>query len=228
MRGERQRDLVADPVERIEGRHRLLEDHRELRAAIIVELVGRQPDELLAAILTEPSAQPFEARRPITDIMVWLLPEPDSPTIATVSPAATSRSMPFTAWSDAVAGAEADVEAADRRKRMATGQVGRDRGRRSGYTARGAVARRAEEVDGDVDEGRGEPLVPAEPGRLRAGPARTLPRRPGMCRNSTRHRRRERGEIGRVAEVAAGILGEAAGDAGAPQPRQRRRRRRRG
>src|SRR3712207_6109341 len=29
--------------------------------------------------------------------MVWLLPEPDSPTMATVSPGATSRLMPFTA-----------------------------------------------------------------------------------------------------------------------------------
>src|SRR4051794_38685840 len=47
---------------------------------------------------TDPSAQPFVASRPMTDIMVWLLPEPDSPTIATVSPGLMSRSMPLTAW----------------------------------------------------------------------------------------------------------------------------------
>ena len=59
-----------------------------LRAAIAVELVGREADQLLAAIAApSPSAQPFEARRPMTDIIVWLLPEPDSPTMATVSPA---------------------------------------------------------------------------------------------------------------------------------------------
>ena len=51
MGGERQRELVADPVERIERGHRLLEDHGELRAAIVVELVGREADQLLAAVL---------------------------------------------------------------------------------------------------------------------------------------------------------------------------------
>ena len=48
---ERQSDLVADPVERIKGRHRLLKNHRQLRAAIIVQLVGRQADDFVAAIL---------------------------------------------------------------------------------------------------------------------------------------------------------------------------------
>ena len=51
MGGERQRELVSDPVERIERGHRLLEDHGELRAAIVVEPVGREADQLLAAVL---------------------------------------------------------------------------------------------------------------------------------------------------------------------------------
>src|SRR4051794_33589557 len=108
----------------------------------------------------------------MTACAIWLLPDPDSPTIATVSPGATSRSRPFTACSTPSPVRKRTSRPRSERRGMATGQVGRDRGRRSGYTARGAVARRAEEVDGDVDEGLGEPLMPAEPGRLRAGPAR--------------------------------------------------------
>ncbi len=45
----------------------------------------------------DPVARPFEARRPMIAIVVWLLPEPDSPTIATVSFGMTSRSIPLTA-----------------------------------------------------------------------------------------------------------------------------------
>src|SRR3954471_3492363 len=41
--------------------------------------------------LTEPSALPFAASRPIAASMVWLLPEPDSPTTATVSQRRTVR-----------------------------------------------------------------------------------------------------------------------------------------
>ena len=40
---------------------------------------------------------PFEASRPITAIIVWLLPEPDSPTIGDRLAGATSMSMPCTA-----------------------------------------------------------------------------------------------------------------------------------
>ena len=119
----------------------------------------------------------------MTACIVWLLPDPDSPTIATVSPGATSRSRPFTACST-----PSPVRKRTSRPRSEEGghrQVGRDRVRTSRATARGAVARRAEEVDGDVGEGRGEPLMPAEPGRLRAGPPRRRRGGRGMCRNST-------------------------------------------
>src|SRR5262245_8464264 len=44
-----------------------------------------------------PVASPLPARRRIAAIMVWLLPEPDSPTTATVSPALTCMLMPLTA-----------------------------------------------------------------------------------------------------------------------------------
>src|SRR5829696_6914861 len=158
----------------------------------------------------------------MTACAVWLLPDPDSPTIATVSPGATSRSRPFTACSTPSPVRKRTSRPRRERRGMATGRVGCVR--TSGFTARGAVARRAEKVDGDVGEGRGEPLVPAEPDPLRAGPAAPLPRRPRDVQEQHRHRRCEGGEIGRVAEVAAGILGEAAGEAAAPQPRHRRRR----
>src|SRR5215212_10162632 len=44
-----------------------------------------------------PLAVPFWASRPMTAIIIWLLPEPGSPTMARVSPALTSREAPLTA-----------------------------------------------------------------------------------------------------------------------------------
>src|SRR5829696_4586910 len=101
----------------------------------------------------------------MTACAVWLLPDPDSPTIATVSPGPTSRSRPFTACSTPSPVRKRTWRPRSERRGMATGQVRRDRVRTSRVTARGAgfVARGAEEVDGDVDEGGGEPLMPAEP-----------------------------------------------------------------
>jgi hypothetical protein len=40
VRRKRERELVADAIERIERGHRLLEDHRELRTAVAIELAG--------------------------------------------------------------------------------------------------------------------------------------------------------------------------------------------
>ena len=40
---------------------------------------------------------PFSLRRPITEYIDWLLPEPDSPTIPTISPCSTDRLIPRTA-----------------------------------------------------------------------------------------------------------------------------------
>src|SRR5215204_736890 len=103
----------------------------------------------------------------MTACAVWLLPEPDSPTIATVSPGATSRSRPFTACSTPSPVRKRTWRPRRERRGMATGQVRRDRVRTSRFMARGAeflargagfLARGAEEVDGDVDEGGGKPL----------------------------------------------------------------------
>jgi hypothetical protein len=43
-------------------------------------------------------ARPFRARIPRIASAVTLLPEPDSPTIPSVSPGAMSKEMPLTAW----------------------------------------------------------------------------------------------------------------------------------
>jgi hypothetical protein len=47
---ERLLEVVLDPLERVEARHRLLEDQAELRAAHPAELLRRQPDEVPAAV----------------------------------------------------------------------------------------------------------------------------------------------------------------------------------
>src|SRR3954453_21291809 len=118
----------------------------------------------------------------MTACAVWLLPEPDSPTMATVSPGATSRPTPFTACSTPSPVRKRTSRPRRERRGGATGQVGRDRGRTSRAGAggrrgqkRGAGAGGAGEGGRTRAEGGGEPLVPAEPGRLRAGPAAALP-----------------------------------------------------
>src|SRR5688572_2792580 len=46
---------------------------------------------------TLPSARPFLASRPMTDMKIWLLPEPDSPTMPRVSPALIAKLTSLTA-----------------------------------------------------------------------------------------------------------------------------------
>src|SRR5512145_3439506 len=46
---------------------------------------------------TLPSARPFLASRPMTDMKIWLLPEPDSPTMPSVSPALIAKLTSLTA-----------------------------------------------------------------------------------------------------------------------------------
>src|SRR6056297_2871292 len=46
---------------------------------------------------TDPEARPFSASSPIIAIAVWVLPEPDSPTIPSVWPGSRSKLSPLTA-----------------------------------------------------------------------------------------------------------------------------------
>src|SRR4030095_14741269 len=46
---------------------------------------------------TLPSARPFLASSPMTDMKIWLLPEPDSPTMPSVSPEVVAKLTSWTA-----------------------------------------------------------------------------------------------------------------------------------
>jgi len=63
---------------------------------------GFRPSSSWPCSLADPAARPLRASRPMTAMNVWLLPEPLSPTTPRVSPRATARETPrtaFTAWS---------------------------------------------------------------------------------------------------------------------------------
>ena len=83
--------LQADRQRRVERRHRLLEDHGDLVAADgadagIVELeAGPGPRRSPRPIRSRPGGVGI---RRMIESAVTLLPEPDSPTMATVSPGA--------------------------------------------------------------------------------------------------------------------------------------------
>ena len=78
---------------RIERRHRVLEDHGDLAAADAVELAGAaSPSRSCAA---EAHAAAWRGRcaasSPMMARKTWLLPEPDSPTMPSVSPGSSAK-----------------------------------------------------------------------------------------------------------------------------------------
>ena len=94
------RQLLRDPHERIERRHRILEDHRDPLAADLPHLVVGQRQQVDAV---EQRLSP-ETMRPggvgtsrMIDRLVTDLPEPDSPTMPSVSPRPRSKLTPSTA-----------------------------------------------------------------------------------------------------------------------------------
>ena len=88
MDGERLHDLQADPEHRIERGHRLLEDHGDLAAADAAHLLVGELEQL-AAVEADGAlrmrAGAWRQQR-MTASAETDLPEPDSPTIATISP----------------------------------------------------------------------------------------------------------------------------------------------
>ena len=64
--------------------------------------------------VTSPGGQ---ATRPITESAVTLLPQPDSPTMQSVSPGESENEMPSTARAIALVGGEADAQILDREER---------------------------------------------------------------------------------------------------------------
>ena len=88
MLTQRLGDLLADGVHRIERRHRVLQDHRELAAAVLAHL-------RLAQRAAGPRRRTRSCRSTIlppggisrsSDRLVIVLPDPDSPTMPSVSP----------------------------------------------------------------------------------------------------------------------------------------------
>ena len=98
MRLQRLADLEADGEAGIEAGDRLLEDHRHVLADHLPAPARREREKVLARE-GEPVGGDGRGLRqePMTASIATDLPEPDSPTIATTSPASTSRSMPSTA-----------------------------------------------------------------------------------------------------------------------------------
>jgi hypothetical protein len=81
-------DLVADGVERVQRRHRLLEDHADRRTADAAHLaldfcIRSSPPKRMRPVVVAAST------RRSTDSAVIDLPDPDSPTSANFSPGAT-------------------------------------------------------------------------------------------------------------------------------------------
>ena len=85
MQLQRLDHLPFDRQERIERGHRVLKDHADAVAANPVQRrfvhasAGSRRDRVAA-----PDTLPLPARRPSNAITVWLLPEPDSPTMPSV------------------------------------------------------------------------------------------------------------------------------------------------
>ena len=99
---ERLDDLEADRQHRIERGHRVLEDHSNFVAAHLAQLGGRKLQHIqrLAAIVQEDFAGGDAAGgaiRRMSERAVTLLPLPDSPTMPSTSPAATSKDTSLTA-----------------------------------------------------------------------------------------------------------------------------------
>ena len=89
VRADGLHDLEADRVDRVHRRHRLLEDDRDLRPRTRRSGAPVSPTSSLPLSFALPVARPLTGSRPSSDIDDWVLPEPDSPTMASTSPAST-------------------------------------------------------------------------------------------------------------------------------------------
>ena len=84
---------LADPHARVQRRHRILEDHHQV-APDLAQSLALQPRDVLALNSTEPSVT--SSSRTMQRASVDL-PQPDSPTMPSVSPCRTSNETPSTA-----------------------------------------------------------------------------------------------------------------------------------
>src|ERR1700735_5560992 len=94
--------------------------------------LSRRPRISWPRSLTLPVAVPLRASNPMIDIRIWLLPEPDSPTIPTVSPGLSDRLTSLTA-------ATLPLSVWNRMRRSLISRIGATE---SGVIARGAAGAR--------------------------------------------------------------------------------------
>jgi len=83
---ERLHDLQPDPEDRVQRRHGLLEDHRHVMAADAAHLFVRELQEVAAIKDNSAGRDLGRLREEPHDRERGNFPEPDSPTIATISP----------------------------------------------------------------------------------------------------------------------------------------------
>ena len=130
---DRLHELVADAVEGMQRRQRVLEDHRDLLAADARASRRRDacsrslPPKWISPVILEI----FERVSPITVSEDTDLPEPDSPTIPSVRPGADVVGDAVDRLDEAVVGVEVDVQVADGEERL--GHDRRTRGSRTEY-----------------------------------------------------------------------------------------------
>ena len=106
-------DLPADPLHRVQRGHRVLEDHRDL-APRTSRISSWEREQVAALVEHPPEKVTFRSRlRPMTDMGVTVLPEPDSPTTPSTSPARDRERDPVDGADEALLGAERHLEIVD-------------------------------------------------------------------------------------------------------------------
>ena len=98
--GDRLGDLRSDAVHRVEARERVLEDHRDLLAADLAEVIGRRARAALRPLNSTSPEITVRSRlsSPMIARFETLFPEPDSPTTPSVSPRESEKDTSVTAW----------------------------------------------------------------------------------------------------------------------------------
>ena len=165
VRGHGLGDLGADAVHRVEARERVLEDHRDVLAADLPQLVRRQAQQVAAHEVD--LARDHGALRlssPMIARFETLLPEPDSPTTPSVSPRESVNETSRDGLDDAVGGREADRQARDVEQLTVVR-------RRCSRVADARVDERVEDVDDQVRERDGDGAERARRRARSAGPA---------------------------------------------------------
>ena len=164
VREHRLCDLVADAVHRVQARERILEDHRDVLAADVPQLVRRQRQQVAAVELHLAGDVRPRCRfsRPMIARFETLLPEPDSPTTPSVSPRESVNVTSLTAWTTPSDVGKRTVRprTSRRSRRVAGSRVPHSR-----------IDERVEDVDDEVRDARPRPRRRSTTPSTSAGPA---------------------------------------------------------